>query len=255
MAIRRMLYGYMLERHGSRGTEQVRLHLYHECGCVGKPSMKKGSGPIPDFFVQRRPHQGMTPMEYRRHLEVETAKTRRAAPEDLDDHSRYLPLNLQRTIRIERKHVAPARVAAAAAAIRKPQLWMVLTEPWCGDSAQNLPYICKIAGCNPRIDLRILLRDQNLDIMDRYLTHGTRSIPKLVAFDESGMERFQWGPRPQAAVEVFRSWKEAGAAPEVVRLKLHLWYARDHGRALEEEFIVLLGSPEPAAVPSAGTDC
>jgi hypothetical protein len=77
---------------------------------------------------------------------------------------------------------------------------MVITETWYGDSAQNLPIIAKAAELNNKIDLRILLRDSNIDIIDHYLTNGqSRSIPILVAFDLDGNELFKWGPRPLTA--------------------------------------------------------
>jgi hypothetical protein len=197
---------------------------------------------IPEFFTQKRPHNGMTPAEYRRYFETEVARAGQAAAVSQDPYVRYLPLNLQRAVRIEATYTPSNKVQTAAQAIKGPQLWMVLTEPWCGDSAQNLPYIAKIAACNASIDLRILLRDRNPDIMDAYLTNGTRSIPKLVAFDWQGRELFQWGPRPQPAVELFHQLKESGAPQEEVMHKLHLWYGRNRGRVLEDEFIALLSA-------------
>lgn len=182
----------------------------------------------------------MTPAEYQRYFEKESARVRQNDAARHDDHAQYLRLNLQRTKRIATNYTPSKKVEAAAGAIRSPQLWMVLTEPWCGDSAQSLPYITKIAACSVSVDLRILLRDQNQDIMEAYLTSGTRSIPKLVAFDQQGQELFHWGPRPQPAAELFRQSRKTGMSGEDTRRRLHLWYARNQGRALEEEFIALL---------------
>ena len=198
---------------------------------------------IHEFFQEKRPHRGMTPFEYRRHLEEEAVRARQRAASELDEHQKYLPLNLQRTKRIERTYAVAGELEAAVRSLSTAQLWMVLTEPWCGDSAQNLPYIVKVAACSPAVDLRVLLRDQNTDIMDRYLTNGSRSIPKLVAFDLHGNELFQWGPRPVPAAELFRRMKAECAPVEEIKLKLHLWYGRDHGKALEVEFQNLLGHP------------
>lgn len=195
---------------------------------------------ILEFFSERRPHRGMTPAEYRQYFEMESAKARLAGSAAETERERYLPLNLQRTIRIEKTHVPSRKLQAAMRALEDPQLWMVLTEPWCGDSAQNLPYITRMAACNSSFDLRILLRDQNLEIVDQYLTDGTRGIPKLVAFDPQGNELFRWGPRPQPAVELFRQLRAVGTPTEDLRRKLHLWYARNHGRALEGEFCKIL---------------
>ncbi len=194
----------------------------------------------PESFIYQRSQHGMNPAEYRRHFEQEVEKVRAETEASKDDHVKYLPLNLARTLRIEKTYSPSDAVKQAASAIRQPQLWMILTEPWCGDSAQNLPCIFKIAACSSVIDIRVLLRDQNLDIMDSYLTNGTRGIPKLVAFDSQGGELFRWGPRPQAAARLFGDLLESGVPVQDVREKLHLWYAKDRGRALEREFVALL---------------
>lgn len=90
------------------------------------------------------------------------------------------------------------------------QTWMVITEDWCVDSAFILPVIAAMADLNQDIELRIVPRDAHPDVMDRYLTNGTRSIPKLVVFDASGNELFQWGPRPQSIVAFRQRLVEAG---------------------------------------------
>jgi hypothetical protein len=118
---------------------------------------------------------------------------------------------------------------------------MLLTEDWCGDSAQNIPYIVKMAECNSMINLRILLRDQNTDIIDLYLSDSnSRSIPKLVAFNENGDELFQWGPRPKEAQELVRKLKSEGLSKEEYILQLHLWYGKNRRKNLELEFIQII---------------
>ena len=195
-----------------------------------------------DFFAQDRPHRGMTPGEYRRYLKETAVKAQEAAGAAHDDYARYLPLNLARTLRIEKTYTPSSRAQSVLRAIRDAQLWMVLTEPWCGDSAQNVSYLIKIAACSGLIDVRILLRDQNLDIMDAYLTNGTRGIPKLVAFDLRGRELFQWGPRPKPAAELFQRLKDRGIPGPELREQLHRWYAKNRGRALEGELVDLLAA-------------
>jgi len=186
-----------------------------------------------DFFEQKRPHNGLTPAQYMAHFRAEIEK---GESDKLD----YLKLNWQRSHRIEKTYTVSDELRVTIEAITEPQLWMVLTEPWCGDSAQNLGYIIKMAACNPKIDLRILLRDQNLDIMDQYLTNGKRGIPKLVAFAADGKELFRWGPRPAAAQAIFDEGKAAGQEKEEIMKAMHLWYGRNRGKALEQEFLALL---------------
>ncbi|MEW6654984.1 MAG: thioredoxin family protein, partial [Bacteroidota bacterium] len=115
-----------------------------------------------------------------------------------------------------------------------------LSEDWCGDSAQVLPYFAEIAKLNANIKLRILLRDKNLDIMDQYQTNRTRSIPKLVAFDLEGNELYQWGPRPKAAVELIAKLKGEGKTKEEFLEQLHLWYARNRGVEILNELLDLI---------------
>jgi hypothetical protein len=124
---------------------------------------------------------------------------------------------------------------------------MVITETWCSDSAQNLPIIAKAAELNDKIDLRILLRDSNTDIIDHYLTNGkSRSIPILVAFDSDGNELFKWGPRPDTAKTLVTNLKSDGFSKEEFNHQLHLWYGRNRGKEFESELVELLMNFKPA---------
>jgi len=150
-------------------------------------------------------------------------------------------LNLQRSNRIYRTYNVNEELKNSILKIDTPHIWMVITEDWCGDSAQNLPYISKIAEMNPLIELKIILRDSNLDIMDLYLTDGnSRSIPKLVAFDKDGDEIFQWGPRPKSAQKKVEDGKRSGLTKDEYLANLHSWYAENKGKDLEGEFLELL---------------
>ena len=124
--------------------------------------------------------------------------------------------------------------------------WMVITEPWCGDSAQNLPVIVEIAKLNPnKIRLYILLRDQNSTIIDHYLTNGARAIPKLIVVNETlEKEAFIWGPRPASAQELLNAWKNnpEGKSFEEFEKELHSWYAKDKTQSLQHELIQLLNT-------------
>jgi hypothetical protein len=152
----------------------------------------------------------------------------------------YVELNYSRKSRIAKTYTPSDAIRLAMEAIDEPQFWLVITEDWCGDSAQNLPYIVAIAELNPLITLKIVQRDANLDIMDMYLTNGSRSIPKLVAFDSQGDELFQWGPRPKVAMELVKKLKDSGETSAEFIPKIHSWYTQDKGASLEKEFQELL---------------
>jgi len=198
---------------------------------------------IHQFFLERRPHQGQKYEEYLQHFNKKIVS---ASNNNLINVQKKLidrdKLNYQRSLRIHKTYSVDTQLCEIMKNISEPQLWMVITENWCGDSAQNLPYLAKIASCNPLIDFRIILRDDNLDIMDLYLTDNTRSIPKLISFSENGEELFQWGPRPKEAQELVYKLKSEGKSKDEYLEELHLWYGRNKGKNLESEIINILKS-------------
>lgn len=130
----------------------------------------------------------------------------------------------------------------------KPLYWIVLVEAWCGDGAQNLPILTKMAEASSCIELRILLRDENLDVIDAHLTSGGRSIPKLICLEKDTLKEIgEWGPRPAAAQRMVDEFKR-GSGPvlnkEELERNIHLWYAGDHSLSLQHEFMQLLAQWE-----------
>ena len=194
-----------------------------------------------DEILQR----GMTYNEYKKYFIEEVSTT---DADKLNESDRelfeYKKLNLARSERIDKNYKVSDELASEIMNIKDKQLWMVITEAWCGDSAQNLPYIAKMVELNSNIDLKIILRDSNTEIMDLYLTNGTRSIPKIVAFDAEGNELFIWGPRPKAAQDLINQWKSEGIVKPELYEKLHLWYGRNRGKDIEAEMTEILSKVE-----------
>lgn len=156
----------------------------------------------------------------------------------------YTKMNIQRTARWQKRGELTGEVTDQLKSFPYKMIWLVLTEGWCGDAAQSLPFIDKMANASPNIELKLILRDQHPEVMDAFLTNGSRSIPKLIAIKADGMEILgTWGPRPAEAQKTFLSQKDN---PEIgvqkAMEKLHLWYARDKGRSLMSEFAELLRS-------------
>ncbi|WP_042143011.1 thioredoxin family protein [Paucisalibacillus sp. EB02] len=74
---------------------------------------------------------------------------------------------------------------------------IVITEDWCGDAMMNTPVLLHLAEKND-MEVRMILRDSNLELMDQYLTNGkSRSIPIFIFIDERGNEVAKWGPRAE----------------------------------------------------------
>lgn len=177
-----------------------------------------------EFFEQRRPHDGLTYDQYLEYWQEQTDRSMKDLDRDERKMMHYYRYNWDRSEQVMQEYEPSADLRESVQAIDEAQLWMVITEPWCGDSAFNLPVIVKAADLNDDVELRILLRDENLDVMDQYLTGGSRSIPKLVAFASDGQERFTWGPRPDAGQEVFDRLKAAGKEKTELIQDLIAWY-------------------------------
>lgn len=149
----------------------------------------------------------------------------------------YSKMNMQRMKRWDKTFVVNADLANVIGQITRPMTWLVIAEGWCGDAAQNLPGLAKMTDLNPAIRLRLLFRDENVELMDQYLTNGGRSIPKLIAINEQYEVLFTWGPRPEPAQQLFLTLKAEG---QPYGEPLHKWYAEDKGQTIQTEFIELL---------------
>jgi hypothetical protein len=193
-------------------------------------------------FVTDILNRGLTSEAYQ-DVMVERAEIDPASLEGLEaEHAEFARLNLHRVGRIRRTWRPSEQLASLITRIDRPQVWMVLTEPWCGDSAQCLPCLDILAEGHAYLAMRYLLRDDNLEIMDQYLTDGKRGIPLLVSFEPEGRELFRWGPRSAAAQAVMNSAIAAGLAKPERLEKLHLYYGRNRGAALDGELVALLDS-------------
>ena len=120
---------------------------------------------------------------------------------------------------------------------------LIITEPWCGDSLALLPIIKRIAEKNDHWEIKVLLRDANLEIMDHFLTNSVRGIPVFLFLDERGEFLFRWGPRPKKAAQIFENYREQIAAGEIekqdVIKKIRVYYAKDRGIETLTELIAV----------------
>ncbi len=152
----------------------------------------------------------------------------------------YTKMNDQRMIRWDKKINLEAELSAEVVELPKMN-WLVITEAWCGDAAQNIPFIAKLASENSNIDLRFIMRDEHPEIMDQYLTNGARSIPILVIMDENFNDIVIWGPRPEPVQNMVMEAKEK---PDLDQPKfiesIHKWYAADKNQTISNEFKQLL---------------
>ncbi|POY38634.1 thioredoxin family protein [Solitalea longa] len=157
-----------------------------------------------------------------------------SSPEMLE----YARMNVQRMNRWDKTYTPSAELTEIVNSYNQKEIWLMLTEGWCGDAAQNVPLIKKIADLSSNIEIRFLLRDQHTELMDQYLTNGSRSIPKLIRLNAETFEEIgTWGPRPEALQErVLHMKNELGMSKDEMAKEIHLWYAKNKGEALEAEF-------------------
>ena len=151
----------------------------------------------------------------------------------------FTALNRRRMSRLNKTLSLNSELKKAVDTISEKQEWVVITEAWCGDSAQCLPVIGKIAEYSEKINLKIILRYKNPELMENYLTNGSKSIPKLIVYNAKKKELFTWGPRPVPAQTFLNNWKKepAGRNWEAFETELHTWYARDKSKTMQQEFI------------------
>lgn len=117
---------------------------------------------------------------------------------------------------------------------------LVIAEDWCGDAVNTIPALQKWAESVDGLSLRILQRDQNPELMDRYLTNGARSIPIVIGLDEEFNELGHWGPRPTELQAWVMANKDSMPKPERYK-EVRRWYARDHGESTIREVGEALG--------------
>lgn len=172
---------------------------------------------------------------------LEEGKT--TGPKQSDAMFSYGKLNRQRMHRLEKTIVLNEAVTAAAQNLDRKILWLILTEGWCGDAAQNIPVIEKIAAESVNIETRYLLRDENPELMDRFLTNGARAIPKLIVLDAGTLEVLgTWGSRPKAAQDLFNELRSRGLEKPLIMENLQRWYNADKNQSIQAEFVELLTS-------------
>ena len=162
-------------------------------------------------------------------------------PNQSDALLNYSVLNDKRMKRLDKTIQLSEEIISKTKALNKPQTWLLLTESWCGDAAQTMPVINKIANENANINFKIVLRDEHLELMDQFLTNGGRSIPKLVALDKDNNVLNSWGPRPSVATKMVADYKAAnGSLDPEFKKALQVWYNKNKGRSVQDDFVEFL---------------
>lgn len=154
----------------------------------------------------------------------------------------YSKLNEARIKRLDKQISLSEDAKTRVKKIKKEFTWLVLTESWCGDAAHVLPVLDKFTKENPGLTLKIASRDENLELMDLFLTNGARSIPKVILMETDTLKVLSsWGPRPKPVIKIISDYKEKwGDIDDDLKKELQVWLNKDKGKSVAEEVLSLL---------------
>lgn len=152
----------------------------------------------------------------------------------------YYQLNLKRLERINKKFQLTGPQKQLLQSIDKRFKLLTISEGWCGDAAQILPVVDRIAS-EMNLVHRIVLRDENLELIDQFLTNGSRSIPIIIGLDDNNQVQFTYGPRPKHGMELTKKFQQDPSvySKEEFHKDLQLWYNEDQGKSIANELIKL----------------
>lgn len=155
----------------------------------------------------------------------------------------YTKLNFHRMVRLNKTIVLSDELMLTLTNLKKRWTWLVITEAWCGDAAQNIPIMHAISVASKgKIDIKLVLRDENLPLMDQYLTHGGRAIPMLICLESDTLREIgTWGPRPKHAQDMVMEYKKNPTQPyNEFKTVLYTWYSQDKTQSAQHEFAKLI---------------
>ena len=198
-------------------------------------------GPITHNIVRR----ALSYPEFRKLTETLVEERKTTGANQSEAYLEYTRLNHQRMHRWDKTLKISADMTDLVKSIEEHQVWLVITEAWCGDGSQSIPYLAALADLNPLIDFKVIMRDEYPEVMDAYLTNGARSIPKLVAMTaDLTCELFTWGPKPKCLIDRQKAYKHdtQGLSYQDYLAEVYLWYAKNKNQDLELELFPLIQS-------------
>jgi len=180
--------------------------------------------------------------DYRALVEENVANGTTTGPEQSEVLSNYTLLNHTRMKRLDKTVKIEEEIQQKFDNFNGNQTWLVITESWCGDAAHAMPVMNLLTNLTSNIDLKVVLRDENLELMDAFLTQGSLSIPKLIVLDNDTEEVVaDWGPRPSVATQLVKDYKaEYGELSPEFKKDLQVWYNKDKSQNIIEDLTDLI---------------
>ncbi len=193
-------------------------------------------------IIENSLSQSHSYVDYRNYINDILKEGKSTGKEQSEALTHYSELNEARMNRLEKTVKISTEIIQKLNQLNGDYIWLVISEGWCGDAAQILPVIYKMAELSERIDLKIVFRDENEDLMNLFLTNGTKSIPKLIILDKNTLEVLSdFGPRPIGAKQLILDYKaKHGIVDETAKTNLQLWYLHDKGLSTQKEILDLM---------------
>lgn len=194
------------------------------------------------LIIENSLANSFTYQEYRGHVTNLLHAGQATGSEQSESLVHYTELNEARMNRLDKTMQITDEVKSFLENLNQEYIWLVISEGWCGDAAQILPIINKMALLSDKIDFKIVLRDHNEDLMNQFLTNGSKSIPILILIEKETLKVVnQFGPRPIPAIDLVKNYKEKfGVIDETIKTDLQKWYLSDKGVSTQQEIIDLM---------------
>lgn len=186
---------------------------------------------------------GYSYSEYRQIVSDLLQEGKSTGNEQSEDLTHYSSLNETRMNRLDKTIKISDETINGLKSLQNDSIWLVIAEGWCGDAAQLLPIFNKMSlASEGKIEMKIVLRDEHLELMDHFLTNNARAIPKLIVIDKNTYEALaHWGPRPKEATNLIVNYKkEHGVVDETIKTELQLWYLHDKGYSTQVEIMDMM---------------
>ncbi len=195
-----------------------------------------------EMYIEESLKRSHSYQEYRDLVTKLLKEGKSTGAEQSDDLLHYSELNEVRMNRLEKTIPVPNVIGEGLKNIEKKYIWLVLTEGWCGDAAQIVPVLHKMELQAPNIEMKLVFRDENEELMQKFLTNGGKAIPKLIVLDAETKEvKADWGPRPHGAKQLILDYKaQHGVIDETAKTDLQKWYLKDKGLSTQKELLDLM---------------
>lgn len=191
-------------------------------------------------IIESALNQSFNYAEYREYHKSLVKDRKTSGPNQSEAFIGFTKLNDARMRRWDKRYVPQNDLAYLNPT--ESEVWLVIVETWCGDAAQIVPVINKLAEQLENVELRLVLRDEQPALMDEFLTNGARSVPKLIRLKRKNLEVLAtWGARPKAAQPIVDAYKKNDEiTPEMFKETLAKWYVKDNGSSVEEDLALML---------------